>query len=79
MILNYSLNNENFISENPKSIEIKDNYIMTVRHKISKDTVKKALFEVGMKSDTVYKGDSDNWHEIIFSLISWARRSSSQK
>ncbi|MBK6572834.1 MAG: AAA family ATPase [Saprospiraceae bacterium] len=79
MILNYSLNNENFISENPKSIEIKDNYIMTVRHKISKDTVKKALFEVGMKSDTVYKGDSDNWHEIIFSLISWARKRAAAK
>lgn len=78
MILNYELNENNFISGS-NSIEIKDNYKMTVRHAISRETVKNTLSNVGMRSDTIYQGSVDTWQEIIASLIFWAEKRAEAK
>ncbi len=79
MILNYSIKDNSFIDSGSESIEIKDNYKMTVRHSIDRETVKKALSKVGMKSDTIYKGSPTDWDNIIASLISWAGKRAAAK
>lgn len=79
MILNYGLNASNFLNLGAKTIEIKENYKMTVRHSIQSSKVKEALLEVGMNTDTIYKGNPNDWDKIIGSVIFWAGKRAEAK
>lgn len=79
MILNYELNQDNCLITNTGKLEIKENYIMTVRHAIKRDTVKSVLSKVGMDSEFIYSGDVKDSMAIIESIISWAGKRSEAK
>ena len=79
MILNYGLNDRNFLNLNSDIIEIKENYKMTVRHSVQSDRVKTALSAVGMSTDSIYKGNPNEYEKIIVSLISWAGKRAEAK
>jgi SpoVK/Ycf46/Vps4 family AAA+-type ATPase len=79
MILNYELNQDNCLIKNNSKLEIKENYIMTVRHAIKRETVKSVLSKVGMNSQFIYNGDINDSMAIMESIILWTGKRSEAK
>lgn len=73
--INYHLQENKNYSFNNEVITLKENYVMTVKHKRKKELVKKAMIQSGFSTDGIifqYSSNDIDFNKVINSLIDWA-------
>lgn len=72
MVLNYSFNEDNYVIEKNK-VGLYENYVMTVRHRVSYETAEKAMKQAGMKSDLIHSFDTAGFdlNKFVNDIIQW--------
>jgi hypothetical protein len=73
ILINYQIGNDNFVSED-SNIQLLENYVMTVKSRVKKEDVKKALASVGMDSNVILKLNAKNidLNQFIEKLFKWS-------